>query len=81
MLPCYLSELAFWNSIPVENDSGGLVAGRLVELYEQLTHHGGQILNDFLPRPLDPHCGAVSAGVGIHTANHLRETHRDRIKE
>lgn len=36
-----LSELAFWNSVPVENDPGGLVAGRFVELDEQFPHHRG----------------------------------------
>ena len=69
----HLSELAFWNSIPVENDPGGFVAGWLVELDEQFPHHGGQVLDNLLPWPLDPHSGTVPAGVGIHTAYHLEE--------
>lgn len=68
-----LSELAFWNSIPVENDPGRLVAGRLVELDEQLAHHRGQILDDLLPGSLDTHSSTVSAGMSVHAANHLKK--------
>lgn len=35
----YLRELAFGNPISVEDDTGRLEAGGLVELDEQLTHH------------------------------------------
>lgn len=68
-----LSELAFWNSISVENDPGRLVAGWLVELDEQLAHHRGQILDDLLSGSLDTHSGTVSAGMSIHAANHLKK--------
>lgn len=67
----YLSELAFWNSIPVENDPCGLVAGWLVELDQQFPHHRGQVLDDLLPGPLDSYGGTVPAGVGVHTTYHL----------
>lgn len=76
-----LSELAFRNSVPVENNPGGLVAGRLVELDEQFSHHGGQVLDDLLPGPLDPHSGTVPAGVGVHTAYHLEERGQDQEHE
>jgi len=77
-----LGQLSLWNPIPVEDDPGGLEAGRLVELDEQLPHHVGQILDDLLPGPLDADGSAVPAGVGVHTAYHLeRERERERERE
>lgn len=68
----HLVELALRDAITVVDDSGRLEAGGLVELDEQLPNHGGQVLDDVLAVLLHPHCGTVSAGVGIHTANDLR---------
>lgn len=67
----HLVELAFRDAVAVVDDSGGLEAGGLVELDEQLPHHGGQVLDDVLTVLLHPYCGTVSAGMGIHTTNHL----------
>lgn len=67
-----LSELALGHSVPVEDDPGGFVSSGLVELDEELTYHGGQVLNHFLARPLHPHGGTIPAGVGVHTAYHLQ---------
>ena len=66
-----LSELALGHPVPVENDPGWLVAGRLVELDQELPNHRRQVLDDLLPGPLDPDRGAVPAGVGVHAAHHL----------
>lgn len=67
-----LSELALRHPVPVEDDPGGLVAGRFVELDQELTHHGGQVLDDLLSGSLDPHRSTVPAGVGVHAAHHLQ---------
>lgn len=69
----YLSKLALRYTVPVEDDSGGFVVGGLVELDEQLSHHGRQVLNHFLSGPLDTHCGAIPAGMSVHTAHHLQQ--------
>lgn len=65
-----LGELALRDPISVEDDSGGLEAGGLVELDEQLTHHIGQVFNDLLPGALHTHGSTVAAGVCVHTADH-----------
>lgn len=65
-----LRQLALRDPISVEDDSGGLESGGLVELDEQLPHHIGQVLNDLLPWTLYTYSGTVSAGVCIHTAYH-----------
>lgn len=69
----YLVELSLRNAIAVINDPGGLETGGLVELDEQLPHHGCQVLDDVLTVLLDPHCSTVAAGVGVHTTDHLGE--------
>ena len=74
----YLSELSLWHSVPVEDDPGRLVAGRLVELDQELSHHRGQVLDDLLSGPLDPHCSTVPAGMGVHAAHNL---HRYSISQ
>lgn len=71
----YLVELAFRDAIAVVDDSGWLEAGGLVKLDKQLSHHSGQILDDVLTVLLYPHCGTVSAGMSIHTANDLKMKH------
>ena len=76
-----MSELALWHAIPVEDDSSGLVAGGHVELDEQLSDHRGQVLDDLLPGPLDPHRGTVPAGMGVHTAHHLAHGQRERKQD
>lgn len=70
----HLVELAFGDAISVVDDSGRLETGRLVELDEQLSHHGGQVLDDILSVLLDPNGGAVSAGVGVHATDNLLGT-------
>lgn len=67
----HLSELSLWHSVPVEDDPGRLVAGRLVELDQELSHHRGQVLDDLLSGPLDPYCSTVPAGMGVHAAHNL----------
>lgn len=37
--PTYLRQLSLRNTVSVENDPGGLEAGRLVELNQQFAHH------------------------------------------
>ncbi len=69
----HLVELAFRNAIAVVDDSGGLEAGGLVELNEQFSHHGGQVLDDVLTMLLHPDSGTVSAGMSIHTTNDLEK--------
>ncbi len=67
----HLSELSLRYTVPVEDDSGGFVVGRLVELDEQLSHHGRQVLNHLLSGPLNTDGSAVPAGVSVHAAHHL----------
>ncbi|KAG7216836.1 hypothetical protein INR49_001490 [Caranx melampygus] len=55
---------------------GWKLSGYSAQLDEQLPHHGGKVLDDLLPGPLDPHSGTVPAGVGVHTAYHLEDRHR-----
>lgn len=64
-----LLELALGDTVTVEDDAGGLEACGLVELDEQLAHHGGQVLNDLLPVLLHTHSGTVAVGVRIHAAH------------
>lgn len=68
----HLVELALGDAVAVVDDPGGLEAGGLVELDEQLPHHGGQVLDDVLPMLLHPHRGTVPAGMGVHTADNLK---------
>lgn len=68
----HLSELPLGHAVPVEDDSCGFIAGGLVELDEQLSHHRCQVLNYFLSGSLDTHRGTVSARMGVHTAHHLQ---------
>lgn len=68
----HLVKLALGDAVTVIDDSGGLETGGLVELDEQLPHHGGQVLDDVLAVLLHPHRGTVPAGMGIHAANHLK---------
>lgn len=72
---CYLNhlvELALWDAIPIVDDPCGLEAGGLVELDQQLSHHGGQVLDDVLTVLLHSDRCTVSAGMGIHTTNNLK---------
>lgn len=66
-----LVELALRDAVAIVDDPGGLEASGFVELDEQLSHHGGQILDDVLTMLLHTHRGAVSAGVGVHATNNL----------
>lgn len=68
----YLVELSLRDTIPVEDDAVGLEACGLVELDEQLFHHGRQVLDDLLPVLLDTHRGRVPARMGIHAADNLK---------
>ena len=81
----HLVELALGDAVAVVDDARGLEARGLVELDEQLAHHGGQVLDDVLPVLLDAHRGAVAARVGVHAAHHLppqtRERRRARARE
>ena len=80
----HLVELALGDAVAVVDDARGLEARGLVELDEQLAHHGGQVLDDVLPVLLDAHRGAVAARVGVHAAHHLppqRERERERERE
>lgn len=67
----HLLELPLGDAVAVEDDAGGLEARGLVELDEELAHHGGQVLDDLLAVLLDPHGGAVAVGVGVHAAHDL----------
>jgi len=72
--------LALGDAISIVDDSGGLEAGGFVELDKQLPHHVSQVLDDVLTVLLNPHCGTVSTGMGIHATNHLKwncRTHQD----
>lgn len=69
----YLTKLALGYTISIVDDPGGLEASGFVELDKQLPHHVGQVLDDVLTVLLHPHCGAVSAGVGIHATDHLKQ--------
>lgn len=73
-----LWQLPFRNAVPVEDDPGGLEAGGLVELDEELAHHVGEIFDDLLPWPLHPNRGTVSTGMCVHTAHYL---HTEREKD
>ena len=66
-----LLELTLADPVPVEDDPLRLEAGALVELYEHLPDHGGQLCYDLLPVLLHPHSGTVTAGVGVHTGHQL----------
>lgn len=64
-------KLPFRDTVAVEDDACGLEARGLVELDEELAHHGGQVLDDLLPVLLDPYGGTVAIGVGVHAAHDL----------
>ena len=68
----YLLELSFADPISVEDDSVWLEPSALVELYQHLPHHGGQLTDDLLTVGLNPHCSTVAARVGIHTCHKLQ---------
>lgn len=67
----HLLELPLGDAVAVEDDAGGLEARGLVELDEQLAHHGRQVLDDLLPVLLHAHGGAVAVRVGVHAAHDL----------
>lgn len=67
----YLVELPLRDAVSVIDDACGFEACGFVELDEQLSHHGGQILNYVLTVLLYSYRGTVSARVGIHTAHNL----------
>ena len=67
----HLLELALGDAIAVEDDAGGLEAGGLVELNEQLSYHGSQVLDDLLSVLLHAHGGTVAVGVCVHAAHDL----------
>ena len=64
-----LLELALGDAVAVEDDAGGLEAGGLVELNEQLSYHGSQVLDDLLSVLLHAHGGTVAVGVCVHAAH------------
>lgn len=76
----YLVELALWDAVSVVDDARWFKACGFVELDQQLSHHGGQILNDVLTVLLHPHRGTVSTWVGIHTANNLNIILKKKFK-
>ena len=45
--------------VPVEDNPGGLEVGGPVELEEEFTHHGTEVLDHFLSVLLDPHGGGI----------------------
>ena len=67
-----LLELTLAHSVSVEDDPLGLEARALVELNEHLPDHGGQLSYDLLAVLLDPHCGTVATGVGVHAGHKLQ---------
>ncbi len=78
----HLLHLALRDSSTVVDDACGLESGRLVELNEELSHHVGEILDDFLAVELllgqvlawglHSHGGTIAAGVPIHATHHSR---------
>lgn len=70
----HLLELALGDAVSVEDDAGRLEACRFVELNEQLTHHGSQVLYDLLSVLLYAHGGTVAVGVCVHAAHDLWDT-------
>jgi hypothetical protein len=64
-----LLELALRDAISVEDDAGGLEAGRFVQLNELLSYHGSQVLNDLLLVLLHTHSDTVAVGVCVHAAH------------
>lgn len=68
----HLLELPLGDAVAVEDDAGGLEARGLIELDEQLAHHGRQVLDDLLAVLLYAHGGAVAVRVGVHAAHDLR---------
>lgn len=68
-----LLKLPLGNSISVENDTSWFKSGWFVELNQQLSDHGSQILDDFLAVLLDPNSGTVAIGMSIHTSYNLLE--------
>lgn len=66
-----LSELSLGHAVSVEDEACGLVARGFVELDEELSDHGGQVLDDLLPGPLHTHRGTVTTRVSVHAAHHL----------
>lgn len=75
----HLRELPLGNTVTVEDDPGGFEAGGFVELDEELPHHVGQVLDDFLARTLHAHRGTVPAGVGVHAAHNLQGQRQARL--
>jgi len=74
----HLRELPLGNAVAVEDDPGGFEARGFVELDEELPHHVGQVLDDFLARTLHTHRGTVPAGVGVHAAHNLQQRRQAR---
>lgn len=72
--PIYLLELSLTDTVSVEDDAGWLEACGLVEVDEELPHHGGQLLDNLLSVLLHPHRGGVAARVGVHAAYNLWDT-------
>lgn len=61
-----VQELAFTDTITVEDDSSGLEASVAVELDEQFTDHVGKIGNDLVAVLLDSDSSGISGRMGIH---------------
>ena len=61
-----VQELAFADTVAVEDDAGGLEASVAVELDEQLAHHVGQVGDGFVAVLLHSDGSGVSGGVGVH---------------
>lgn len=64
-------KLSLGHTVPVEYDSVGLEARRLVELDQQLLDHGGKVLDDLLPVLLHPHSSCIPTRMSVHAANDL----------
>lgn len=73
----YSVELAFTNTITIEDDPCGLEPGGSIKLQQQLLHHRGQVLDDFLAMFLDSNSGGITTRVGIHTTYNLNRVNKD----
>ena len=76
-----LSELSFWNTIPIEDYTSRFESGWFIKLDEQFPDHGGQVLDDFLSGSLNSYCGTVSAWMGIHTTYNLVGKNEKKINQ
>ena len=64
-------KLPLADAVTVEDDARWLEACGAVEMDKQLTHHGGQLVDHFLPVFLHSHGCRIATGVSVHAAHHL----------